>query len=101
MESLTTRFHKEVFLPYLELLKAQYRIHPAFDHAKQTWEAKLSAQELVNGPYLEKAQNYGPGALLESLSLHPKTIETIRQRLSGHGLWKHQTDALRLLLAGC
>ena len=100
MESLTTRFHKEVFLPYLELLKAQYRIHPAFDHAKQTWEAKLSAQELVKGPYLEKAQNYGPGALLESLSLHPKTIETIRQRLSGHGLWKHQTDALRLLLGG-
>ena len=98
MESLTTRFHKEVFLPYLELLKAQYRIHPAFDHAKKTWEAKLSDQELVNGPYLEKAQNYRPGAPLESLSLHPKTIETIRQRLSGHGLWKHQTDALRLLL---
>jgi Zn ribbon nucleic-acid-binding protein len=100
MESLTTRFHKEVFLPYLELLKAQYRIHPAFDHAKQTWEAKLSAHELVNGPYLEKAQNYRPGAPLESLSLHPKTIKTIRQRLSGHDLWKHQTDALRLLLGG-
>lgn len=100
MESLTTRFHKEVFLPYLELLKAQYRIHHAFNHAKQTWEAKLSDQELVNGPYLEKAQNYRPGAPLESLSLHPRTIETIRQRLSGHGLWKHQTDALRLLLGG-
>lgn len=100
MESLTTRFHKEVFLPYLELLKAQYRIHPAFNHAKQTWEAKLSDQELVHGPYLEKAQNYRPGAPLESLSLHPRTIETIRQRLSGHGLWKHQTDALRLLLGG-
>ena len=100
MESLTTRFHKEVFLPYLELLKAQYRIHPAFDHAKQTWEAKLSAQELVNGPYLEKAHNYRPGVPLESLSLHSKTIETIQQRLSGRGLWKHQTDALDLILKG-
>ena len=100
MESLTARFDKEVFLPYLKLLKAQYRIHPAFDDAKQTWEEKLSAEELVKGPYLEKAQNYCPGAPLESLSLHPKTIETIRKRLKGHGLWKHQTDALRLILGG-
>lgn len=100
MESLTTRFHKEVFLPYLELLKSQYRIHPAFDHAKQIWETKLTAQDLVNGPYLEQAQNYQPGAPFESLSLHPRTIETIRQRLGERGLWKHQTDALDLVLRG-
>lgn len=100
MDSLTTRFDKEVFLPYLELLKSQHRIHPTFQHVKQSWEAKLTPQELVNGPYLEKAQHYRPGAPLESLSLHPKTIETIRQRLGGRGLWKHQTDALRLLLGG-
>lgn len=100
MESLTTRFHKEVFLPYLELLKAQYRIHPTFDHAKQIWEAKLTAQELVNGPYLEQAQNYQPGAPLESLSLHPGTIDTIHERLGERGLWKHQTDALDLILRG-
>lgn len=100
MESLTTRFQKEVFLPYLELLKAQYRIHPTFDHAKQIWEAKLTAQELVNGPYLEQAQNYQPGTSLESLSLHPGTIETIHQRLGERGLWKHQTDALDLILRG-
>lgn len=100
MESLTTRFHKEVFLPYLELLKAQYRIHPTFDHARQIWEAKLTAQELVNGPYLEQAQNYQPGAPLESLSLHPGTIETIYERFGERGLWKHQTDALDLILRG-
>ncbi len=98
MESLTARFQKDVFRPYIELLKAQYRFHPAFEHAKKIWEAKLTPQELVNGPYLEKAQSYQPGAPLESLSLHTKTIETIRQRLNG--LWKHQTDALRLLLSG-
>ena len=100
MESLTTRFDKEVFLPYLELLKAQYRIHPTFKHAKQTWEEKLSPQELVKGPYLEKAQNYKLGATLESLSLHPKTIETLNQCLGKRGLWKHQTDALDLILEG-
>lgn len=98
MESLTARFHKEVFLPYLDLLKAQYRIHPSFQHAKQTWEAKLTEQELVNGPYLEKAQIYAAGEPLESLPLHTSTIETIRAFRPR--LWKHQTDALRLLLAG-
>jgi len=98
MESLTARFRKEVFLPYLELLKAQYRIHPVFQHAKQVWEAKLTEQELVNGPYLEKAQIYAPGASLESLPLHTSTVETIRN-FRPH-LWKHQTDALKLLLTG-
>lgn len=98
MESLTARFHKEVFLPYLELLKAQYRIHPTFQHAKEIWEAKLTEQELVNGPYLEKAQIYAPGEPLEALPLHASTVETIR---SFHpSLWKHQTDALKLLLTG-
>ena len=100
MESLTTRFHKEVFLPYLELLKAQYRIHPAFDQAKKFWESKLNAQELINGPFLEKAQNYQPGVELNTLQLHDKTKETIRERLKKHNLWKHQTDALDLILKG-
>ena len=70
MESLTARFQKDVFRPYIELLKAQYRFHPAFEHAKKIWEAKLTPQELVNGPYLEKAQSYQPGAPFESISLH-------------------------------
>lgn len=100
MESLTTRFHKEVFLPYLDLLKAQYRFHSIFDHAKQMWEEKLTAEELINGPYLEKSQIYEPGDPLDMLPLHEKTRETIRKRLDGRDLWKHQTDALNLLLAG-
>lgn len=98
MDSLTTRFQKKVFLPYLDLLKAEYKFHPIFEHAKQIWEKKLTAEELVNGPYLEKAQIYAPGEPLDALPLHEKTIETINNRLNGRGLWKHQTDALRLLL---
>jgi len=61
MDSLTARFQKEVFYPYLEILKAQYRFHPVFVEAKKAWEEKLTAQELVNGPYLEKSQIYQAG----------------------------------------
>ncbi len=100
MESLTTRFQREVFYPYLELLKAQYRFHPVFAHAKKIWEEKLTAQELVNGPYLEKSQIYQDGKPLDRLELHEYTAATIQQRLGGRPLWKHQTDALELLLNG-
>jgi ATP-dependent helicase YprA (DUF1998 family) len=100
MDSLTARFHREVFSPYLDLLKAEYRFHPQFAHAQQMWEEKLTMKELVRGPYLEKSQVYAPGQLLVELSLHEKTLATIRKRLSGRPLYKHQTDALNLLLAG-
>jgi hypothetical protein len=100
MDSLTSRFNKEVFEPYRELLKTEYRFHPTFAHAKQMWEEKLTFKELVNGPYLEKSQIYAAGADIKSLPLHEKTIETIHKRLIGRGLYKHQTDALRLLLNG-
>ena len=100
MDSLTTRFQKEVFVPYLDLLKAEYRFHPAFAHARGIWEEKLTANELVNGPYLEKSQIWQEGTTLDELPLHEKTKTTIRKRLSGRSLWKHQTDALRLILNG-
>src|SRR5216684_7741164 len=98
MDSLTSRFSKEVFIPYLDLLKAEYRIHSVFEHARGMWEEKLTANELVNGPYLERSQLYEEGIGLDELPLHEKTKLTIRRRLGGRNLWKHQTDALRLLL---
>jgi len=100
MESLNTRFEKEVFNPYRDLLKAEYRIHSQFDHAKQIWEEKLTMEELVNGPYLEKSQMYAPGDSLDELQLHEKTKVTISKRLSGRGLYKHQTEALKVILNG-
>ena len=100
MDSLTSRFEKEVFQSYLDFLKAEYRFHSVFDHAKKVWEEKLTAHELVNGPYLEKSQTYQSGVSLDELDLHEKTRATVRKRLDGRGLWKHQTDALRLLLGG-
>jgi ATP-dependent helicase YprA (DUF1998 family) len=98
MDSLTARFHTDVFLPYVELLKAKYRFHHDFEHAKRTWEESLTAKELVNGPYLEKSQIYKEGAALDALPLHEGTKATIRKRLEKRGLWKHQTDALQLIL---
>jgi len=100
MDSLTARFNKEVFSPYLDLLKAEYRFHPQFSHAERMWEERLTMKELVRGPYLEKSQMYAPGEPLAELPLHEKTLATIRRRLSGRPLYKHQTDALNLLLAG-
>ncbi len=100
MDSLTARFQKDVFLPYLDLLKSGYRFHPVFAHAKKMWEEKLTADELVNGPYLEKSQIYQDGPALDELPLHEKTKLTIRKRLGNRGLWKHQTDALQLILNG-
>src|SRR5262249_20047281 len=100
MDSLTTRFEREVFNPYLEFLRSGYRFHPQFAHARRIWEEKLTMQELINGPYLEKSQMYAQGEGLESLSLHPKTMATIHQRLNGRALYKHQTDALELILSG-
>lgn len=98
MDSLTTRFQKEVFLPYLDLLKSGYRFHPVFAHAKKMWEEKLTADELVNGPYLEKSQIYQEGTALDELQLHEKTKTTIYKRLGGRSLWLHQTEALQLIL---
>ncbi len=99
MDSLTARFKTEVFGRYLDLLKAQYRFHPRFSHAKRMWEAWLTMRELVRGPYLEKAQMYAQGESLDALTLHEKTRTTIHKRLGGRSLYRHQTDALKLLLA--
>jgi hypothetical protein len=99
MDSLTARFDREVFRPYLDLLKAEYRFHQSFDHAKRIWEQKLTAEELINGPYLEKSQIYKTGESLGQLELHEKTKATIRKRLGDRDLWKHQSEAIRLLLS--
>lgn len=100
MDSLTARFQRDVFLPYVDFLKAKYRFHRTFSHAKRVWEERLAAKELVNGPYLEKSQIYKDGLSLDELPLHESTKQTIRKRLGERSLWKHQTDALQLILSG-
>lgn len=101
MEPLTSRFTNEVFKPYLGLLKSNYRFHRKFDHARLSWEDKLTEKELVRGPFLEKSQSYQKGEPLENLGLCPQTSATIRSRLGKEGrLYQHQTEALDLVLAG-
>ena len=80
METLTTRFTNEVFTPYLGLLKSNYRFHRAFGHARQCWEGRLTEQELVNGPFLEKSKTYALGEPVEKLALHKKTVETVKKQ---------------------
>lgn len=100
MEFLSKRFEKEVFEPYRDFLKAEYRFHTQFSHAKQIWEEKLTFEELVNGAYLEKSQNYAAGASLNEIALHEKTKQTIQERLKGNPLYQHQTEAVKLILRG-
>ena len=100
MEPLTSRFTKEVFNPYLELLKSNYRFHRKFEHARRSWKDKLTEQELVRGPYLEKSQSYKKGDPVENLKLHPQTAATIQSRLGKGSLYQHQTEAVRLVLDG-
>ncbi|MEW6126344.1 MAG: DEAD/DEAH box helicase [Acidobacteriota bacterium] len=100
MKSLTDRFEQEVFNPYLDLLKSEYRFHPQFAYAERTWHEKLTMAELVHGAFLEKSQMYKIGVSLENLPLHEKTKATIHERLKGRNLYQHQTDALQLILNG-
>src|SRR5262249_1588357 len=99
MESLPKRFRKDVFEPYLDLLRAEFRIHPTFGFIREMWERDLSMGELVNGPFLERAQLYAPGEDVAGLDLHPDTLRAIQNKLEGRPLYKHQTDALRLVIA--
>ena len=98
MNTLATRFRNEVFLPYCDLLKAQYKFHPKFFQVKEMWGNKLTEKELIKGPYMEKSQIYANGDSPESLKLHQDTINIINNKLKGRTLWKHQTDALNLSL---
>ena len=101
MEPLTIRFTNEVFKPYLGLLKSNYRFHRKFEHARRSWEDKLTEKGLVRGPFLEKSQSYKKGEPLENLGLHHQTSATIQSRLGKEGkLYQHQTESLGLVLAG-
>jgi superfamily II DNA/RNA helicase len=100
MDSLPTRFRNEVFGPYLDLLKAQFRIHPTFSFVREVWDRELSMERLANGPFLERAQLYAPGDDLRTLGLHSDAVRAVEAKLGGRGLYKHQTDAIRLVLAG-
>jgi ATP-dependent helicase YprA (DUF1998 family) len=100
MDSLTKRFEQEVFNPYVELLKAEYRINQKFLHAKEMWQKKLTMNELVNGAFLEKSQLYATGEDVRTLPLNDKTKETIGKKLKGRNLYRHQTDAIKQILQG-
>lgn len=100
MDSLPARVRDEVFAPYLDLLKAEFRIHRDFATIRAEWERELTMERLVRGPYLERAQMYALGSDVGSLGLHADTVAAICAKLQGRGLYKHQTDAISRVLAG-
>lgn len=100
MDSLAARFRDEVFSPYLDLLKAQFRVHQRFASIRSEWEQGLSMERLAHGPFLERAQIYASGVPVEALGLHPGAVKAIAVKLNGRGLYEHQTDAIRRVVAG-
>ena len=100
MDSLLKRFQIEVLDRYVDLMRAKYRFHPSFRYAEELWGAKLKRESLVNGPYLERSQNYKQGESLADLPLHDSTRKTIDDRLRGRPLWSHQSTAVRAVLNG-
>lgn len=97
---LGERFERDVFNPYCELLKAEYRFNKRFEHAEQVWAEKLTMSELVNGAFLEKSQIYAAGESVETLPLQAETRRTINRKLRGRNLYRHQTDAIKQILRG-
>jgi len=100
MEPLASRFTKDVLNRYLELIQARYLIHPDFADAEDQWKSQLTAEKLVNGPFLESAHSYKAGAGLADLPIDERTRATISAKLSGRTLWSHQSRAIRGILDG-
>ena len=100
MDSLASRFKRDVLDLYVGLVQARYRFHPSFAHAEIQWRDQLSPGAMVNGPYLERSQVYKQGECLTDLPLDERTQKTIDERLSGRPLWSHQSRAVRAILAG-
>ncbi len=100
MESLVSRFRNEVLETYVQLVKARYRFHKNFEHARVRWSEQLSPERLANGPFLERAQTYRIGKRVDDLPLHELTKRTIRSRLSNRPLWSHQSKAIEAILRG-
>ena len=99
MDSLTTRFDREVVANFTALLRSQYQVHPRFDGIRQQWEDFLqNPAQLINGPFLEAASSFAPGEPLDVLPLAEAARQTISSVMGGRPLYKHQSDALKLIL---
>ncbi len=101
MDPLNTRFNREVVANFTAMLRSQYQVHQRFQGIKEQWHSFLQdPKQLINGPFLEAATSYEQGAPLEALPLADGTRKTITEVMGGHRLYKHQSDALNLVLGG-
>lgn len=101
MDPLNTRFNREVVSNFTAMLRSQYQVHPRFQGIKEQWHSFLrNPAQLINGPFLEAATSYEQGDSLEALPLAEATRKTILDVMGGHPLYKHQSDALKLVLDG-
>jgi ATP-dependent helicase YprA (DUF1998 family) len=98
--SLVERFGAEVFEPYVDLLRSEYRFHDRFAQAQAAWEQQLTFESLARGPYLEGAHLYADGEPLETLGLAPASLAAVAAKMGGRTPYQHQSQAIRMLLGG-
>jgi len=98
--SLVERFERDVFGPYIDLLRSEYRFNDRFASAEAAWAEQLTFNALVRGPYIEAAHLYADGDPLESLGLAPRALAAVAAKMAGRTLYQHQSQAIKMLLGG-
>lgn len=98
--SLVERFEGEVFGPYIDLLRSEYRFHDRYAQAQAAWESQLTFEALVRGPYIEAARLYADGKPLADLGLAPKALAAVAAKMGGRTPYEHQSHAIEMLLGG-
>ena len=98
--SLVERFERDVFGPYIDLLRSEYRFNDRFVPAEAAWAEQLTFNALVRGPYIEGAHLYADGDPLESLGLAPRALAAVAAKMAGRTLYQHQSQAITMLLGG-
>ena len=98
--SLVERFGAEVFGPYVELLRSEYRFHDRYAQAQAAWENQLTFDALARGPYLEGASLYADGQPLADLGLAPSSLTAVADKMGDRTLYHHQSQAIRMLVGG-
>jgi ATP-dependent helicase YprA (DUF1998 family) len=98
--SLVERFETDVFGPYIDLLRSDYRFHDRFALAQRAWEEQLTFDALVRGPYVEGAYLYASGRPLGELALAPQTLRSVTAKMGSRVPYQHQSQAIEMLLGG-
>ncbi|MEM3342650.1 MAG: DEAD/DEAH box helicase, partial [Thermoplasmata archaeon] len=93
--NIIKRFYDEVFEPYKMIIQDQFKIHDSFQWVNNEWRERLDWNNIVNGPYLERAIIYEEWPEIDTLHLQQKTIEILRSKIGAAKLYRHQYEVIQ------